>query len=115
MQEESKEGVKGGVRFQNLGVIDKTYVVHMPDGSVWEVPLLVLVLNRAEEYTKDHDSLLDAVLDTLECFSDDELIEDWAQNNMDWADVEKYAYRTRVPTEKPDYQEGWVNGEHEVK
>ncbi|MGK4442643.1 hypothetical protein ACSMDF_04650 [Yersinia enterocolitica] len=68
--------------------------ITMPDGSKWAVPVHVIQTNAANN--------------DLE-ISHEEDIEDWAENNMDWADVEEFAVMTIPP--EADYQEGWVNGE----
>ncbi|RKY28459.1 MAG: hypothetical protein DRP83_00735 [Planctomycetota bacterium] len=92
----------------------RKYYVTMPDGSRWRVPVWVIVINRALEYVSDYESLVDSVAATLEVFKDDDFIEEWARNNMDWAEVSEFATKIQDPTEAVDYQEGWVNGEHEV-
>jgi DNA-binding XRE family transcriptional regulator len=51
---------------------------------------------------------------TLEEFDgDDELIADWAQNNMGWDEVKAHAKQVKEP-QPPDYEDGWVNGAWEV-
>lgn len=84
----------------------------MPDGSTWHVPVHLIADDRAHYYAEKEDgekTYHEEYQFTLE--NDDELI-DWATNNMDWADVEKFASLVSRP--KVDYQEGWINGEHEV-
>ncbi|HFU4527676.1 TPA: hypothetical protein ACJCWB_000478 [Yersinia enterocolitica] len=68
--------------------------ITMPDGSKWAVPVHVIQTHAANN--------------DLE-ISHEEDIEDWAENNMNWSDVEEFAVMTTPPEE--DYQEGWVNGE----
>lgn len=45
--------------------------------------------------------------------SDDYEIHDWAVNNMNWRDVKDHAIQIERPS--LDYEDGWVNGEYEVK
>lgn len=86
----------------------------MPDGRLWIVPVMVIAQNRAENYKKEFGNDLKRSLeeDTLPLFADDEYeIQDWAQNNMNWSDVEAYASEIEtIRDEEPDYQEGWMNG-----
>ncbi len=84
----------------------KALMVDMPDGSRWAVPADVIARNRDKSYGGDDD----LYLETLE--NDDEL-EDWAVNNMDWADVKALAFMVRPP-EPVDYEDGWINGDKEV-
>jgi hypothetical protein len=100
-------------------IIDKKYVVTMPDGSKWAVPVRVIAQNRAESYAGDFDDSADVSLeeDTLPLFeSDDAEIEDWARNNMDWSEVVKEAKQVAFPPpmSSDDFQDGWANGEVEV-
>ena len=100
-------------------VIDKKYIVTMPDGSKWAVPVRVIAQNRAESYAEEGDDSAAVSLeeDTLPLFeSDDAEIEDWARNNMDWSDVQEHAEQIKLPTPVTleDLQSGWVNGEVEV-
>jgi hypothetical protein len=93
--------------------------VEMPDGSLWDVPVMVIAWDRAMYYAEndaDTDSDVERSLheDTLPLFRDEEYeIHDWAANNMDWNDVKEHAVKARKPG-KPNYQEGWVNGEWSV-
>lgn len=97
--------------------IEKAFlVVTMPDGSKWQVPVLVIARNRAENYKDEFDGDVEKSLkeDTIPLFQESDYdIEDWAANNMDWDEVAQFATR-REPPEDPDYQEGWVNGETEI-
>lgn len=96
--------------------MQKKYLrVTMPDGSKWDVPVMVIAKSRAEYYSHyDKCSFQEAFKETLNFFETDEPeIIDWAANNMDWEDVEDFARRV-VSGEEPDYQEGWVNGAKEI-
>lgn len=92
------------------------YLISMPDNSTWSIPVSIIAKNRAEHYAKEFEGNVDKSLieDTLPLFLDDEYeIEDWARNNMNWSDVMPFA---EVFCRKDvDYQEGWLNGDCEIK
>lgn len=93
-----------------------TYCVTMLDGSVWKVPVWVIIANRAQAYADDEEndmSFMEAFVDSLELFQSDTDIEDWARNNVNWDEVEPYAERAELARDT-DFQEGWVNGEVEI-
>ncbi|KKN60230.1 hypothetical protein LCGC14_0534290 [marine sediment metagenome] len=88
--------------------------VTMPDGSTWHVPADLIANDRAHYYaTKENgqETYDEEYKFTLE--DNTELI-DWAINNMNWADVKEFAFLVPRLKVDVDYQEGWVNGEHEV-
>ncbi len=92
------------------------YVVEMPDGSEWGVPLNVIACSRAEYYADAYggDVYRSLVEDTLPLFkTNPHEIFDWASNNMDWSDVQPYAQLIK-PAPALDFQDGWVNGMHRV-
>ena len=95
--------------------IGKMYAVTMEDGSVWEVPVILIACSHAEYYAKvDEVSFEEALKDSSALFeADDFEVEDWAKNNMNWTDVEASARCVKNPMEV-DFHEGWVNGEAEV-
>lgn len=96
---------------------NKVLRVEMPDGSKWDVPVMVIAKNRADYYKDEFDGDLEKSLkqDTIPLFeSDDYEIEDWAVNNMNWGDVKEFAKQVPPMEAEPDYQEGWVNGDKEV-
>lgn len=94
----------------------KVLRITMPDGSKWDVPVEVIARNRAayyadREFAGDVERSLRE--DTLPLFEDDPFeVEDWAANNMDWADVKDKA--TRFSPAVCDFQEGWITGDKEV-
>ncbi len=88
--------------------------ITMSDGSVWSVPVYEIAYHRAEYYAKEFDGDVIRSLneDTIPLFEGDEFeIRDWAQNNMDWKDVEATLVS---PAPKSDYQDGWVNSDDKV-
>lgn len=94
------------------------YVVEMPDGSRWGVPVEVIALDRAKNYADEFDGNVARSLeeDTWPLFEADSYdVSDWAGNNMNWEDVEAQAQRIHDPDGPVDYQEGWVNGEKEFR
>lgn len=100
----------------------------MPDGSKWDVPAQIIAENRARYYAK-HDSKsdldphgqkkgdepYDSIYESeLLCGMDDDAeLMDWAANNINWSDVEKFASLAEA-AKPPNYQYGWVNGNKEV-
>lgn len=95
------------------------YVVAMPDGSRWAVPLMVIATDRAKHYAQEFDGDLERSLaeDTLPLFDADPYqAHDWAANNMNWSDVKGEAriYEPAKPLGDDDFAEGWVNGEYQV-
>ena len=95
--------------------LKKKYVTTMPDGSKWGVPVTVIAADRANYYAKEFggDARKSLHEDTGPLFeADDFEIEDWAQNNMNWENVKDHAMC--IEPAKCDFQEGWMNGEHEI-
>ena len=95
--------------------MDANMRVEMPDGSKWDVPVSIIAKNRAEFYKDEFDGDIEKSLtkDTIPLFENVEYeIEDWAQNNMYWSEVEPHA--TKVEDENPDYEDGWCNGDKEI-
>ena len=100
-----------------MSIENKFLKVSMPDGSKWKVPVRIIIENRAIYASKKLNTPLEiAIQYTISLFEDDEYeIEDWASNNMDWEDVEKYAERIKDKgLSQEDLQEGWVNGAKEI-
>ena len=98
-----------------MSILSKKYVTTMEDGSKWAVPVVAIANSRAEFYAKEFDGDFSRSLaeDTIPLFESDEYeIEDWAQNNMNWSDVREIAVCVSMPD--CDYDEGWVNGDHEI-
>lgn len=87
------------------------YHTTMEDGSIWAVPVQVIVDSRDEHYKEDKEdtigSIHDGGLDRYE-------IGDWAGNNMNWFEVQEWATQVSVAPRKVNWEEGWTNGEHEI-
>jgi len=89
----------------------KVLRIAMPNGTKWDVPASVIAENKARWYAEAKGSnYQDKYDDTI--VSEDKII-DWAENNMNWEDVERVATKVEVPI-TVDYQDGWVNGEKKV-
>jgi hypothetical protein len=100
-----------------MSIENKFLKVTMPDGSKWKVPVRIIAQHRANYYLENYITLENSLKeDTLPLFEEDPFeIEDWASNNMDWEDVQKYAERLKDKgLSMEELQEGWVNGEKEI-
>jgi hypothetical protein len=95
-------------------------VVEFSDGSRWEISAMVIARQRAFYYANldasrgegDFGDLFDKEL--AYTLSDKSELLDWARNNMNWSDVEKFA--TELPRYKHiDKQAEWPNADMEVK
>lgn len=97
----------------------KYYVTTMTDGSKWGVPAEIIAQNRAEYYAEhDPDTTYQEEFDAMMQWFDtgDFEFEDWAQNNMNWSDVQNHAVMLEPATQPLiDWDECWMNGEHEYK
>lgn len=99
-------------------ILKKRYVVTMPDGSQWSVPVRLIAYNRAEHYADDYDGNVETSLmeDTIPLFeANPSEIEDWARGNMIWSDVKSQALQVLPPSNEVDWDEGWGNGEVEIR
>jgi hypothetical protein len=100
---------------KNLGYprekTDAKYRVTMNDGSIWEIPVQIIVDKRDEYYKDDEEDTIKFIRNkSLSVFE----IEDWASNNMDWSEVKDYAKKVGHVQGEDMYQDGWTNGEIEV-
>lgn len=97
-----------------MSILNKKYITTMSDGSKWAVTVLAIAQHRAECYADRFDSFMQSLdEDTIPLFEGNEdEVEDWARNNMDWADVKDVAVCVSPPD--CDYEDGWANGEHEL-
>ncbi len=96
----------------------KFIFIDMPDCLTYCIPVEVIARNRAKYYAHEYDgdviqSLID---DTIPLFLEDDYeIKDWAKNNMNWKEVEKFAVIVGKPDiDDYDYQDTWVNGEFKI-
>lgn len=81
--------------------------VTMHDGSVWNVPVELIIDDRTETRGCERE-------ETEEFFKQcpEDLI-DWAENNMNWSDVVASSYLIKR-SNGPDYQNSWVNGDKKI-
>lgn len=91
----------------------KYYRVEFSDGSMWNIPLSVIVHNRVEYLTGVTRESIEVIEEeVLDEFKDSYNVGDWAQNNMDWADVVEYAVQVIRPS--TDYEVEWSNAKYQV-
>lgn len=98
-----------------MNILDKYYVVEMPDQSKWAIPVRIIAESRARYFAEADEISFEESLnnDTASLFaSDDYEIHDWAANNMNWKDVKNQAIQVQQPD--IDYDDGWANGDYEV-
>jgi len=96
---------------------NKVLRIEMPNGSKWDVPVMIIARDRAKYYKDEFDNNIEKSLhdDTLPLFESNEYeIKDWASNNMNWDDVKEFAKQVPQSNTETDYQEGWINGEKEI-
>ncbi|AQZ81534.1 hypothetical protein BUM88_07885 [Acinetobacter calcoaceticus] len=99
-----------------MSILDQNYIVTMPDESKWAVPVRIIAESRAKYYAGVDEVTVEENLndDTVPLFESDHYeIHDWAANNMNWRDVKEHAVQIERPS--LDYEEGWANGDYEVK
>lgn len=126
----SKYGIKGdGVpvakgkvmeKLETLkSILDKQYIVTMPDGSRWAIPVRVIAENRADFHADEFggDAFISMAEDTAPFFEENgqAVIENWAKNQMKWYDVGYCAVQLSFGKNGFDFEQGWENGEVEIK
>lgn len=96
-------------------IAERQYVVTMPDGSRWAVPLMAIATHRARYYAHEFggDEARSLEEDTAQLFLEDDFnVADWARGNMNWSDVSTIA--RLIEEGETDYEDAWVNGDSEV-
>lgn len=88
----------------------KYLLVEMPDFSVWRVPVQVIADSMTDYYVEQNgEDRVMAKAETEQLFTENEdEIEYWASENMDWDEVKSHA--VRVSDGDADYRDGWING-----
>jgi hypothetical protein len=103
-----------------MNTVYKYIRVTMPDGSVWDVPAALVATDRANYYSDRAEGkpraersqiFYDEFMQTLD---DEELLLEWAANNVSWSDAARYAKLVKKDLQSPDYQEGWCNGYKQI-
>lgn len=101
-----------------MSVLENFLRVTMPDGSRYDVPVMIIAENRAKFYADISEIPVEEALgETENLFKEDNYeIEEWASSNMNWDEVEDHATLVIEELEKPkiDFQDGWVNGNKEI-
>lgn len=88
----------------------KTLRVSFSDGSQYDIPVRVILINASEYYhRKDPDYPQDQFGHDWSDFE----IGDWATNNMNWCEVAPHAVQVKPP-DKRDMDELWSNADTEV-
>lgn len=86
--------------------------VKMPDGF-WVVPVDIIADNRAKYFAeRDSDTTYEEEFNYTMSSHDE--ISDWAKDNMNWSDVQKFARKldSKILT-KDDFEESWMNNDFE--
>ena len=100
--------------------IDKICAITITPTETYEIPVLAIALNRAAYFAGkgkfNGDVVRSLKEDTEPLFNSDKSeIIDWAQNNMDWSNVENYTIKKTNKIDETDYQDAWINGKIEIK
>lgn len=81
------------------------------DGDIWAIPAWIIVLNRIKyiEYfkTKEEFDLTEEI-----GFIDNDIIEDWAINNMNWRDFKDTPFKYK--SLRSNISEVWSNCDAEI-
>lgn len=95
---------------------DKAYIITMPDGSEWAIPLAIIARSRAAYYAPEFGDDIERSLaeDTIPLFEADSYeVRDWACNEMNWSEVAEHAVKVK-DAEPVDFDEGWIDGDWKV-
>lgn len=99
-----------------MSIMSKHYIVTMPNGERWSVPVMVIAEHRARYYAEKYGGNVRKSYqeDTKQLFeADGDVVEYWAQNHMKWKDVSDKA--TLVGTGKCFYEAWWTSGHNEIR
>ncbi|AMN31156.1 hypothetical protein [Clostridium perfringens] len=88
----------------------KYIIIEMSDNSVWEIPASIIAENRAKYYETKDENYNDIFQETLD---DEELLIDWAENNLSWQEVFPHSKCIKQP--QVDYSDDWHNGEKNIE
>jgi hypothetical protein len=99
---------------------DKYLRVKMSDGSQWDIAALYIARDRAAWYAnndtgENNGAAYDEVYQEEYAYTMENNYEltDWASNNMNWEDVERYANRVQEPV-AIDMGKEWVNADKTI-
>lgn len=100
--------------------MEKFIRVKMPHGT-FDIPAKIIADERAKYYAqrdneRGEDTYQHIWQEEFEyTMSDNSELLDWASNNTDWSDVERFAVLVETPElTKPDLNKAWINAERKV-
>ncbi|GMU54426.1 MAG: hypothetical protein AMXMBFR33_35720 [Candidatus Xenobia bacterium] len=84
--------------------------LELPDGSVWAVPVQVVVDSRDENYREDEEDTVGSIRQGTLDVND---VWDWAFNNMNWDELHPYRRQVRdaEPLTEKVFDNAWCEGE----
>lgn len=87
------------------------FQIKQPSGHVYEIPVAVVVKNRADTMMALHSDEFatpeEATTDTIDLFKDDAReIQVWCAGNMNWSDLEQHARLVRFTPPDTAWSEG---------
>jgi len=120
---------KGGsfdlnIRRHSMEILGKSYIITMPNGEKWSVPVVAIFLHKAVALSFDEDDfhvdgealtkrIVEAVLaQARDSMRVDKQIINTAKNHIRWDDI-KYA-ATQLTNPTPARKDGWIDGEVEI-
>lgn len=100
--------------------MDKYLRVTMSDGAMYDIPAEVIAEHRANYFENNsaeklayHSSSIQPRLRKAEkefALNNDEVLIEWAENKMNWKELEEYAVKVVVN----DYEEEWAAAEKQI-
>lgn len=81
----------------------------MSDRSEWDIPIEIIAEDIAKHYSDNEDEYQTEFDDAMK---DSSMLIEWADNNLNWSDVESHAKIHKHGF--VDYQEEWANVEKYV-
>lgn len=107
-----------GSNYENIHLInEKRYndfwlQIEMSNGSWWEVPAKIIADHRANYCgAKELGTYAQVISETL---NNEDILIDWAEENMIWSDVSASARPVHKSTDGTDFDDGWKNGMKQV-
>lgn len=93
--------------------------VEMTDGSWWELPAKIIAYDRANYFSDkvsgDSEAELREFTDVLNAtILDEDLLIDWAEQNVKWDEVADFARLVRPTNRADSREEGWRTGMKQV-
>ena len=114
-EREEKRGKKDVLKEKDFPELASRFVVvTMPDGSLWEVPLFNIALDRAQRLDHLYEGDLNEAMrnEVSKDFQTDALIINWLSDHMKWDDVKEFSELVGEPTH--DYTNDWLNADKKV-